>query len=183
MSARHLVDPAYMGTDGPPLVVQAKAIRPCHVKRLAIVAAKWDFVARYAGRRTPAWMAKRLGMTETAVVRFMWRHGVCPTTRDDLLVSSSVADLLGCTQQWVVRLIKAGKLRGWRNPGGVWWLVPRSEVEHFLKQEGRRTDDVRLREASGWPGVRLGRIRKVKRERNKKGERDDGTSIETNGSG
>lgn len=111
-------DPPYMGTDGPPLAIDEKPIRPCLVERKAICEAKWDFIARYAGRRTPAWIGRCLGMTEKAVRRFMQRHGVCPTTRDDLLLSGDVADLLGCTQQWVVRLIKAGKLRGWRNPGG-----------------------------------------------------------------
>lgn len=150
-----VADPDWMGTDGPPLFSEPKAVRPCLRERLSIRDARWDFIARYAGRRTPAWIGRCLGLTSCQVIRFMWRYGVGPTQRDDLLLSSDVADILGCTQQWVVRLIKAKKLRGWRNPGGQWWLVPREAVTSYLKQDGQNSDDIRLNEPSGWPGIKL----------------------------
>ena len=137
--------------------------RPCHVKAKAVCEGRWDTIARYAGLRSPAWIGRRLGMGADQVNRFMERHGCGPTVRDDLLTSGYVADLLGCTQHWVVRLVKAGKLRGWRNPGPCRgnksgrriWLIPRHAVESYLREHGRSTDDVRLTEPSGWPQVIL----------------------------
>lgn len=142
-----------LGLNGAPLPLSELAVRPCLRERKALTAARWDLIARYAGRRTPAWIGRCLGLGEQQVVRFMQRHGISPTTRDDLLISSIVADILGCTQQHVVRLIKAHKLCGWRNPGGRWWLCPRESVQRYLKERGQRADDVRLMEPSGWPSV------------------------------
>lgn len=141
------------------------ATRPCLRKRKAECAARWDMIARYAGQRSPEWIGRRLGMTADQVNRFMERHGCGPTTRDDLLTSGYVADLLGCTQQWVVRLVKAGKLRGWRNPGGCrgnksgrrWWLISRHSVQQYLAEHGKPADHVLLTEPSGWPQVKIAR--------------------------
>ncbi len=145
--------------------------RPCHRERLAECAARWDMIARYAGQRSPEWIGKRLGMTADQVNRFMERHGCGPTTRDDLLTTGYVADILGCTQQWVLRLVKRGRLHGWRNPGPCrgnksgrrWWLIPRADVQRYLAEQGRRADDVRLSEPSGWPQVRVARHRGKRR--------------------
>ncbi len=152
------VDPPWRGTDGPPLPVTEHQTRPCLARRKAQTEAKWDFIARYAGRRTPEWIGTRLGLSARAVVRFMWRHGLAPTTRDDLLRPIEVAEILGCTQQWVVRLIKAGRLSGYRNPGGTWWLVPHWAVERYLKDTRQPTRaPAWLGEPSGWPQVVLAR--------------------------
>ena len=148
-----------------PRLTETLQIRPCLRERVATCQARWDFIARYAGRRSPEWIGERLGMTAFQVGAFMDRHSIGPTTRSDLLTSGYVADILGCTQQWVVRLIKQGKLRGWRNPGGwrgnksgrQWWLIPRHEVTRYLLEHGRRADDVRLTEDDGWPRVILAR--------------------------
>ncbi len=137
--------------------------RPCLQERLATCEAKWDFIARYSGRRSPEWIGVRLGMTAKQVCLFMSRHELGPTTRGDLLTTGVVADMLGCTQQWVLRLIKRGKLYGFRNPGGWWnnkttrrvWLIPRHGVERYLRERGQPTDDVRLTEDCGWPQVIL----------------------------
>ncbi len=118
-------------------------------------------------------MAPQLGMTPDQVRRFMERHELGPTTRTDLLTSGMVADLLGCTQHWVIRLVKKGRLYGWRNPGGCRnnrsgrkvWLIPRTEVERYLREHGQRTDDVRLHEPCGWPQVILPKGGKRRRTR------------------
>lgn len=141
------------GADGPPLPGQPKPIRPCLAKRKAMTEARWSFIARYSGHRTPEWIGRRLGMSPEAVVRFMWRYGCAPTTRDDLLSPLEVGEILGYTQQWVVRLIKRGRLRGWRNPGGRWWLIPRDAVDRYLSERNlpRAKRPAWFDEPSGWP--------------------------------
>lgn len=118
-----------------------------------------DFISRYMGRRAVEWMAKRLHVAPITVRNIMWQEGLAPTLRDDLLTSGHVAEILDCSQQWVVKLIKARKLYGWRNPGGRWWLVPRESVQRYLATVGRRADDVRLTDALAWPRAVMRRRR------------------------
>lgn len=112
-----------------------------------------DFISRYAGRRTVEWIAERLRVKPVTVRVIMWEEGIAPTLRDDLLTTGHVADILGYSQQWVLRLWKRGRLRGWRNPGGRWLLIPREEVQSFLARQGRTSDDPRLTDELAWPRV------------------------------
>ncbi len=117
-------------------------------------AARIDFIARYVGRRTVAWIAGRLGLAEATVWNLIYAEGLSPTQRDDLLTSGQAAEVLGVSQQWVTTLIRRGELHGRRNPGGRWWLVPRHEVERLASRylpRGARRDDPRLTEALAWP--------------------------------
>ena len=121
--------------------------------------ARIDFIARYAGRRRPQWIAERLGISPGAVIRLMWREGLSPTQRDDLLTTGHAADILGYSQQWINGLCRRGILHGWRNPGGRWWLIPREEIQRFLVDIGKRSSDPRLTDVLAWPRVLVARRR------------------------
>lgn len=153
--ARHL---AMLGirsiaTEGPP---------ECHLspaKRKQIKQARLDFLARYAGYRTPKWMAKRLGISVEHCRHLLWQNDIAPTMRDEFLTSGLAAELLGCSQQWVTRLCRRGVLRAHRNPGGKWWLVERSAVQEMIARLGRACQDPLLTRASSWPRVVLAKRR------------------------
>jgi excisionase family DNA binding protein len=134
--------------------VKLRQIRPDHApspKPTPYRQNQVDVIARYVGYRTPEWIAKRLGISARRVRNLIWQEGLCPTQRDELLTTGEAAEILGYTQQWVLRLVKAGKLRGHRNPGGRWMLIPRESVQSYLKAHGQTSRDPRLTAPVGWP--------------------------------
>ena len=122
--------------------------------------AQVDFISRYIGRRTVAWIGQHLGLSVRRVYNIVYEEGIGPTCRTDFLTTGHVADILGCSQQWVARLCRSGRMRAWRNPGGSWWLIPVDEVRRWAARLQAGGDDPRLTEPSGWPGVRIGRVRR-----------------------
>ena len=94
-------------------------------------------------------IAKRLGRTRKSVVQWCQRNGQYPT-RQQWVTSGQAAELTGWSPQWIVRLVKAGKLRGRRVPGGRWWLIdpdslPRRPEWRVLKPWHERDKAVRVR--------------------------------------
>lgn len=163
-------DAAWMGTDGPPLPSgqRKRPLSGAPALQRGRYLFRLEFIQRWMGYRTRQWMARHLGMSMKALDSFMDRNELAPTLRDGLLRTGEAADILGVSPQSVIALIKRGDLRGWRNPGGVWWVVPRDEVTRFIARHGQVSDDMRLRgDISGprviraWHGAR----RRPKRRR------------------
>ncbi len=122
--------------------------------------AQVDCISRYIGFRRPEWIGKRLRISARRVVNICAQEGIGPTCRTDLLTTGHVADILGCSQQWVAALCRSGRMRAWRNPGGRWWLIPVSEAKRWAQRMQQGESDPRLAPESGWPRAVSGRIRR-----------------------
>jgi excisionase family DNA binding protein len=65
----------------------------------------------------------------------------------DYVSVPSAAEMLGCTDVWVIRMIQAGTLDGFRLSGRA-WAVKRSSVEKNLKDYLSRSSSLAGRKRS-----------------------------------
>ena len=84
--------------------------------------------AALVGECDVATIAARVGRSPKALRRLMDNHRLAPTTRPGYLTGQQAARLVGLSPQTVSRLCREQRVYARRNPGGVWWLIPRDLV-------------------------------------------------------
>lgn len=108
-------------------------------------------VWRYAGWKTPEWIAAQLQRPEVTgdSVRHAFYHFKCsPTRYQGYLTAGQARQRLGCSYTWIHELIKADHLIAHKNPGSpnevhAWWLINPRSVDIYLERQRRKAGRLR----------------------------------------